>query len=236
MRELLPGLLVALPLVGAALVPLVAALFRRTTRVAALTLHAAIFAAALGLFWSAAAAGPIRYAVGGWPGPWGIELWFDGLSTLIALLVAGMACFASFAQTFGPDRGRTAPASTPLREGLLRGALLLLVGGLLGIVATRDVFNLFVFLEISSLAAYTLVASGGGRSTVAAFRYLLAGTAAGSLYLFGVGFLYALTGTLNMDDLAARLPAVEADAALTVAVVLIAVGLSIKAALFPLHG
>jgi len=147
-----------------------------------------------------------------------------------------MACFASFAQTFGPDRDRTAPASTPLREGLLRGALLLLVGGLLGIVATRDVFNLFVFLEISSLAAYTLVASGGGRSTVAAFRYLLAGTAAGSLYLFGVGFLYALTGTLNMDDLAARLPSVEADAALTVAVVLIAMGLSIKAALFPLHG
>ena len=236
MRDVLPGLLVALPLVGAALVPLLAVLFRRTTRVAALALHAAIFAAALGLFWSTALDGPIRYAVGGWPGPWGIELWFDGLSTLIAVLVAGMACFASFAQTFGPDPDRTAPGSTPLREGLLRGALLLLVGGLLGIVATRDVFNLFVFLEISSLAAYTLVASGGGRSTVAAFRYLLAGTAAGSLYLFGVGFLYALTGTLNMDDLAARLPSVEADAALTVAVVLIAVGLSIKAALFPLHG
>ena len=236
MRDVLPGLLVALPLLGAALVPLLAALSRRATRIPALALHAAIFAAALGLFGSVAAAGPIRYAVGGWPGPWGIELWFDGLSTLIAVLVAGMACFASFAQTFGPDGDREAPASTPLREGLLRGALLLLVGGLLGIVATRDVFNLFVFLEISSLAAYTLVASGGGRATVAAFRYLLAGTAAGSLYLFGVGFLYALTGTLNMDDLAARLPSVEADAALTVAVVLIAVGLSIKAALFPLHG
>ena len=235
MRDVLPGLLVAVPLLGAALVPLLATLSRRTTRVPALALHAAIFAAALGLFGSAAAAGPIRYAVGGWPGPWGIELWFDGLSTLVAVLVAGMACFASFAQTFGPERDGTATAS-PLREGLLRGALLLLVGGLLGIVATRDVFNLFVFLEISSLAAYTLVASGGGRATVAAFRYLLAGTAAGSLYLFGVGFLYALTGTLNMDDLAARLPTVEADAALTVAVVLIAVGLSIKAALFPLHG
>ena len=236
MRDVLPGLLVALPLAGAALVPLLAALSHRTTRTAALALHAAIFAAALHLFWSVATAGPIRYAVGGWPGPWGIELWLDGLSTLVAVLVAGMACFASFAQTFGPDEDRASPGSTPLREGLLRGALLLLAGGLLGIVATRDVFNLFVFLEISSLAAYTLVASGGGRATVAAFRYLLAGTAAGSLYLFGVGFLYALTGTLNMDDLASRLPSVEADAALTVAVVLIAVGLSIKAALFPLHG
>ena len=236
MRDVLPGLLVALPLAGAALVPLLAALSHRTTRTAALALHTAIFAAAVHLFWSVATAGPIRYAVGGWPGPWGIELWLDGLSTLVAVLVAGMACFASFAQTFGPDEDRASPGSTPLREGLLRGALLLLVGGLIGIVATRDVFNLFVFLEISSLAAYTLVASGGGRATVAAFRYLLAGTAAGSLYLFGVGFLYALTGTLNMDDLASRLPSVEADAALTVAVVLIAVGLSIKAALFPLHG
>ena len=236
MRDILPGLLVALPLAGAALVPLVAVLFGRRTRGLALGMHAAIFGAALGLFWSVAAGGPIRYAVGGWPGPWGIELWLDGLSTLMAVLVAGMACFATVAQTFGSRQDGTAPAATPLREGLLRGAMLLLLGGLLGIVATRDVFNLFVFLEISSLAAYTLVAAGGGRATVAAFRYLLAGTAAGSLYLFGVGFLYALTGTLNMDDLAARLPSVEADAALTVAVVLIAVGLSIKAALFPLHG
>ena len=236
MRETLPGLLVALPLAGAALVPLLAALSRRSTRAPALALHAAILGAALGLFGSVAAGGPIRYAVGGWPGPWGIELWFDGLSTLVAVLVAGMACCASFAQTFAPRADRATPGPTPLREGLLRGALLLLLGGLLGIVATRDIFNLFVFLEISSLAAYTLVASGGNRATVAAFRYLLAGTAAGSLYLFGVGFLYALTGTLNMDDLAARLPSVEADAALTVAVVMIAVGLSIKAALFPLHG
>jgi multicomponent Na+:H+ antiporter subunit D len=235
-RDVLPGLLVALPLAGAALLPLLGTLSGRTTRVPALVLHAAILAATLGLFGSVAAGGPIRYAVGGWPGPWGIELWLDGLSTLIAVLVAGMACFASFAQTFGPDGKPGSPGTSALREGLLRGALLLLVGGLIGIVVTRDVFNLFVFLEISSLAAYTLIASGGGRATVAAFRYLLAGTAAGSLYLFGVGFLYALTGTLNMDDLAVRLPSVDAGAALTVAVVLIAVGLSIKAALFPLHG
>ena len=237
---LFPGLLVALPLAGAAAAPLLGALFGRGVRAAALAVHGAIFAVALGLFVSVSAVGPIRYAVGGWPGPWGIELWLDGLSALMALLVAGMACFASFAQTF-PRQVPGEPvyrdrAATPLREGLLRGALLLLTGGLLGIVVTRDVFNLFVFLEISSLAAYTLVAAGGGRAPLAAFRYLLAGTAAGSLYLLGVGFLYALTGTLNMDDLAARLPSVEADGAIAVAVVLIAVGLSIKAALFPLHG
>ena len=231
MRETLPGLLVALPLTGAALVPLAAVSFRRSTRGLALAFHTAIAGVALAVFRTVSSGGPIRYALGGWPGPWGIELRLDGLSALIALLVAAMACFAAVTPTSG-----TGNAGTPLREGLLRGAMLLLLGGLLGIAATRDVFNLFVFLEISSLAACTLVAAGGGRATVAAFRYLLAGTAAGSLYLFGVGFLYALTGTLNMDDLAARIPAVEAGPALAVSVALIAVGLSIKAALFPLHG
>ncbi len=236
MRDALPGLLVALPLTGAALVPLVAALSGRRSRRLALGFHTAILGVALALVWSVAEGGPIRHALGGWPGPWGIELWLDGLGAPIALLAAGMAWFAAWTQTSTTGDGPPVRVETPLREGLLRAALLLLLGGLLGITATRDVFNLFVFLEISSLAACTLIAAGGGRATVAAFRYLLAGTVAGSLYLFGVGFLYALTGTLNMDDLAARIPAVEADAAVAVAVVLIAVGLSIKAALFPLHG
>ena len=236
MRDTLPGLLVALPLAGAAAVPLFAACFRRSARRLAMAIHLATAAIAVGLYATVAAGGPIRYAVGGWRGPWGIELWLDGLSLLIAVLVAGMACFAASAQTAYGGPGRPGTAATPLGEGLLRGAMLLLVAGLLGMAATRDVFNLFVFMEISSLAAYTLVAAGGARATVAAFRYLLAGTAAGSLYLLGVGFLYALTGTLNMDDLAARIPAVEAAGAVTVGVCLIAVGLSIKAALFPLHG
>ncbi len=244
MRDSLPGLLVALPLAGAALVPLAAVCFRRSTRWLALGIHAAVAGVAVALLGGVLPSGSIRHAVGGWPGPWGIELWFDSLSGFLAVLVAGIACFAAAAHPSGSPpvspRGESAdrPGAdpTPMREGLLRGAMLLLVAGLLGICVTRDVFNLFVFLEISSLAACTLVASAGGRATIAAFRYLLASTAAGSLYLLGVGFLYALTGTLHLDDLAARLSGVEAPAAVTVGVCLIAIGLAIKAALFPLHG
>ncbi len=238
MAETLAGLLVALPLAGAALLPLLAALTGRSTRWLAFILHLGFAAVALAVFAASAGGEAVIHRMGGWPGPWGIELRLDGLSSLIALLVAAMSCFvaAAPAPVDGGSAGHPDRRVGPVREGLLRGALSLLVAGLIGIVATRDVFNLFVFLEISSLAGYTLIASGGGRATVAAFRYLIAGTAAGSLYLFGVGFLYALTGTLNMDDLAARLPTVEADAALTVAVALIAAGLAIKAALFPLHG
>lgn len=228
----LPGLLIALPLAGAGLVPLLAAGRRFTGGRPALFFHAATTAVALALLVAVAGGGPLEYALGGWPGPWGIELRLDGLSALFAVLVAAMGFVAALVR---PSVGAET-AETPLREGLRRGALLLLLAGLLGMVITRDLFNLFVFMEVSSLAACTLIASGGGRAPVAAFRYLLAGTVAGSLYLFGVGFLYALTGTLNLDDLAARLPTVSADAALAVAVVLIAVGLSVKAALFPLHG
>ena len=71
------------------------------------------------------------------------------------------------------------------------GLFLLLVAGLLGIVLTGDMFNLYVFLEISSLAAYALLASGGIRGTVATFRYLIVGTIAATLYLLGTGYLYA---------------------------------------------
>lgn len=229
----LPGLLIALPLAGAALLPLLALAGRRFAgQVPALLCHAATAAVAAALFVVVGSGGPLRYALGGWPGPWGIELRLDGLSALFAVLVAGMGLAAALVR---PSVGAETP-EPPLREGLRRGALLLLLAGLLGMVLTRDLFNLFVFMEVSSLAACTLIASGGGRAPVAAFRYLLAGTVAGSLYLFGVGFLYALTGTLNLDDLAARLPTVSGEAALGVAVVLIAVGLAVKAALFPLHG
>ena len=231
---LLPGLLIALPLTGAALVPLAAALTRRSTGWLALAFHAGTAAAALALFLQVPASGPIRYALGGWPGPWGIETYFDGLSTLFALLVAGTSLVAAWIPPGAAEPGGEHPA--PVREGLRRGALLLLLSGLVGMVATRDLFNLFVFMEVSSLAAATLIASGGGRAPVAAFRYLLAGTVAGSLYLFGVGFLYAVTGTLNLDDLAARLPGADAAPAVAVGVALLAVGLFLKAALFPLHG
>jgi multicomponent Na+:H+ antiporter subunit D len=123
-----------------------------------------------------------------------------------------------------------------IRVGIFYSLYLLLTAGLLGMVLTGDAFNLYVFLEISSLAAYALLASGGIHSVVATFRYLIVGTIAGTFYLLGVGYLYALTGTLNMADLAARLPAVLDSSAYGVAVAFITVGLAIKTALFPLHG
>ena len=174
--------------------------------------------------------GPWHYALGGWAPPWGIEYVVDplggGMAVLVALLATLVAVYA------GPHL-----RTVSRRQGTIFDSLfLLLTSGLLGITLTGDLFNLYVFLEISSLSAYALLASGGERAVVATFRYLLIGTIAASFYLLGLGYLYALTGTVNMADLATRLPAVGGGAAMTVGVVLIVVGLAIKMAMFPLHG
>ena len=225
----LPVLIVVLPLAASVIVPLVSLASAPAAFAAAcLTLVAAAVASCAALS-HVLAHGTLRYELGGWAPPWGIEYVLDPLSGGVAALITLVAvCVVVYA---GPqDKGG------PARGGMFHGLYLLLVAGLLGIVLTGDLFNLYVFLEISSLAAYALLASGGIRGTVATFRYLIVGTIAATLYLLGTGYLYALTGTLNMADMALRLTAVMDTRAYGAAVVLVVVGLAIKAALFPLHG
>jgi multicomponent Na+:H+ antiporter subunit D len=102
---------------------------------------------------------------------------------------------------------------------------------------TGDVFNLYVFLEITGLAAYALVASGeGGDSALAALKYLIVGTVGASLFLLGIGYAYVATGTLNMADLSGQLAAVGYTSLLVRAAFgLMVVGLFVKIAVFPLH-
>ena len=230
MTEHLPVLIVVVPLVAAALVPALAIRAPAAGRGVALLALAATVAAAAAALQRSLASGALRYELGGWSPPWGIEYVIDPLAGGMALLVSSLALLvAIYAGPFVVGLSR-------LGGGGFHGLYLLLTAGLLGMIATGDLFNLYVFLEISSLSAYGLLALRDGRSAVASFRYLLLGTVAGSFYLLGIGYLYALTGTLNMADASARLAAVGASPAYTVAVALIAVGLSIKLALFPLHG
>lgn len=226
----LPILIVVVPLLGAAcavLAGLASARLARAWTLAVLAVCTGMAAWALRL----ALDGPaIRYALGGWPAPWAIEYVLDPLSGLVALLVLALALLAAL------YAGPFAAGLQSRNGGVFHGVYLLLVSGLAGIALTGDLFNLFVFLEISSLSAYALIALGSGRSLVASYRYLLIGTLAGSLYLLGLGFLYGMTGTLNMVDTAARLPGLEASPGVTVGLLFMVVGLAIKMGLFPLHG
>ena len=113
--------------------------------------------------------------------------------------------------------------------------MLLLLAGLTGIVITGDLFNLFVFLEIASLAGYALVFIGGRRAMLAGFRYLIIGSIGGAFYLLGVGFIYFATGTLNMIEARQLLEEAESTRAVQVGAVFIFTGLGLKMALFPMH-
>ena len=175
--------------------------------------------------------GVISYALGGWSAPWGIELRIDALSAFVLLVVNGISSVVLTSARLSVDK-----EIAKSLQGIYYSAHLLCVCGLNGILITGDAFNLFVFLEISSLATYTLVSlANDRRSLTAAFRYLVMGTIGATFILIGVGMLYMKTGTLNMLDLAERIDAYENSRTINTGLAFIMVGVSIKLALFPLH-
>lgn len=220
---------VLLPLIGA---PACAVLRRPGAAWAfACAVTVLAFLAASQLLVQTGRAGVITYALGGWAAPWGIEYRIDLLGALVLMLVSGMGAAVLLA-----SRESVRREIEPARHCLFFVAYLLCLAGLLGIVATGDAFNLFVFLEISSLATYALVACGRDRSAlVAAFNYLIMGTIGATFILIGIGFLYMTTGTLNMQDLAVRLPTLGESRTVFAAYAFIVVGVCLKLALFPLH-
>jgi multicomponent Na+:H+ antiporter subunit D len=227
----LPALQVVVPLIGATL----AGFLRRGSWAFALALVVSwtmpLIAATL--LWQVLTTGPISYHIGGWPPPWGIEYRVDVLSGFVLLLVSAVGAviipFARRSVDFEVGEGQ---------ESWFYCMYLLCLTGLLGITATGDAFNAFVFLEISSLSTYVLIALGPDRrALLASFQYLIMGTIGATFYVIGVAFLYLVTGSLNMMDVAARLGPVAADNTRPViaAVGFLTVGISLKLALFPLH-
>lgn len=230
MKEQLPALIVIVPLLTALLSPLVAYFSTKVLRGLGIIAVAVSLFSAAGALGHALTEGAWHYHFGNWAPPWGIEYVIDPLSGLMAVLVSFLSLVVLvYTGPFLREDGW-------LKKGIHYALYLLLTAGLLGMVVTGDVFNLYVFLEISSLSAYGLIASGGYKATVAAFRYVLVGTVGASFYLLGVGYLYAVTGSLNMADLSVQLQPLMASQAVLVAMVLILVGMGIKMALFPLHG
>lgn len=189
------------------------------------------FAISISLLAQVLDSGPISYLLGSWAAPWGIEYRVDILSGFVLVIVSGIGSVVML----------YAPASVALevprdRVYLLYAMYLLTLAGLLGVAVTGDAFNLFVFLEISSLSTYVLISLGSERRALtAAFRYLVLGTIGATFYIIGVGLMYQMTGTLNMADLAERLPAVAETRTILVAVGFLTVGIGLKLGLFPVH-
>ena len=174
--------------------------------------------------------GTINYFFGGWIPPIGIEYVYDPLSSFVSLVINIVALIV-LAHSY-----RVVDIDVEGRQIPYYAVVMLLLFGFNGMIITGDLFNLYVFIEISSLSGYALIAVGEKRSAFAAFRYLIIGTLGASFYLLGIGYLYFISGTLNMNDLASILPLLRDSPTIRVALILIVVGLGIKMALFPMHG
>jgi multicomponent Na+:H+ antiporter subunit D len=225
----LPALQVVVPLLTA---PLVLLLPGRGLPWAAAT-AASLMAFSVAVAMSAAVLdGHVyRYHLGGWPPPYGIELVVDAFSAVVLLVVTGASTVALASGRLSLNR----EVGSQLHSAFYT-AWLMALAGLTGILVSGDAFNIFVFLEISSLASYVLVAAGPDRRALtAAFRYLMLGTIGATLYLIGVGLVYLMTGTLNLADMELRIHDVADQRPILVAAGFITLGLALKAAVFPLH-
>ena len=223
----LPVLQIVVPLMSA---PLLVLLGNRAAWPVATAVAGTCLAMALGLL-SMASGGPIEYAMGGWAAPVGIVYRVDLLNSLLITIVSGVGAVVMLYARQSVNR--EIPAD---RHHMFYAALLLCMTGLMGICVTGDAFNVFVFLEISSLSAYVLIAMGTSpRALVASYRYLVMGTIGGTFVLLGIGLLYMMTGTLNMADLAERIPMVADKSTVRAAFAFMTVGSLVKLALVPLH-
>ncbi|RLI85357.1 MAG: monovalent cation/H+ antiporter subunit D family protein, partial [Candidatus Altiarchaeales archaeon] len=230
MIQNLPIFIVIIPLVTVFLIPLVG-LWKRDycfyISALSITLLFSISVLLLNL-----AINVIHYHIGGWEPPWGIEYVVDPLSAFMILLIT----FITLLVILYSKKSVSKELPNSIVE--FYTVFMLLITGLLGIVITGDIFNMYVFLEIASLSAYALIAVGGKRDALlASFNYLIIGSIAACFILLGIGFLYMVTGSLNMADLSVILPKAYASYPRVVltAIIFFIVGLSIKIALFPLH-
>jgi multicomponent Na+:H+ antiporter subunit D len=229
MQAHLPALQIVIPLLSA---PLCVVLRRRRPAyLLALVASWTAFAIAVALLREVLRLGVVTYAMGGWAAPWGIEYRIDLLGAFVLVFVSAIGALTL---TYAPPSlDREVPRE---RHYLFHAAYMLCLTGLLGIAITGDLFNLFVFLEISALSTYVLISLGRDRRALtAAFRYLVMGTIGATFILIGIGLMYMMTGTLNMADMAERLVPVLLTRTVLAAFGFLTVGIFLKMALFPLH-
>jgi multicomponent Na+:H+ antiporter subunit D len=222
-------LIILIPLMSSYAIPLLGWRWKGSAFFIALIAIGASLVCSLILLSSVLTQGTIHYHLGGWLPPWGIEYVIDPLNGFVGVVV----CVLSFLVTLSSKE--SVAKELPERKVRFYTLYLLLFTGLMGIVVTGDVFNLYVFLEIASLTAYALIAIGEDGAPLASFNYIIMGTIGACFYLLGVGYLYIVTGSLNMADLAKLLPPLYHSKVVLIALAFFLIGTSIKMGLFPLH-
>ncbi|MCW3489169.1 complex I subunit 5 family protein [Dethiobacter alkaliphilus] len=228
-----PPLLVLLVLMAAFLMPAFAHFGRKSCGPAAVLTMVAAFIYSLHFALITRDGQTIAYSVMGWDAPWGVEVIIEPFSAFM-LLVISAVCLVIMIYSMS-SLEREIPASG---IGWYYTTFLLLVGSMMGMVMTNDLFNMYVFIEVTGIAACALVLAKGGRlATEASFKYLLLATVGSGFVLTGIALIYVITGNLNISFVAAEFALVYPQYPYLIWTVLsfFLVGFGIKSALFPLH-
>jgi multicomponent Na+:H+ antiporter subunit D len=217
-------LLVVLPLGTAFLIPVLGLVWEKCAEALALIATALLVYLAL----QRIGADPVIYYMGGWHPPFGINLVGDALSGFFHLIVTVISfLIVLYSLTYMRRYTGTVKFYT---------LFMLMVAGMNGVIATGDLFNMYVFLEIASISSYALVAFGIEQEELeASFKYLVLGGIASSFILFGITLTYSITGTLNLADIAMVLQSRAPGNMVKFISALFIMGFGLKAALFPFH-
>ena len=224
-----PALIIVIPLLSALIVFVIGWFNKSYCYKLVIATLIGCFLLSIGIMKDVMANGTIHYWMGGWEPPWGIELVVDYFNGFMLVMLTFIALLT------GIYAKKSVQQELPEKIVPFYTLFLLLVTGVIGITVTGDLFNLFVFLEILALSCYALIAIGSDGAPMASFKYIVMGTVGAIFYLLGVGYLYLITGSLNMADLRMLLPPLYSNGVVQTAFIFILIGLSLKAAFFPLH-
>ena len=229
MSEQYPALLVVVPLLSAFIISAAGWVNKRLCfPIAIAALSVAVYSS-VGLLLRVLKEGEVLYRLGGWDPPWGIAYHVDHLNGLVLAVVSVVALLNLIASQ------KSIEQEFPNKTGPFYALYVLFVTGLLGIVVTGDAFNLYVLLEIAAITGYALLAMGEDRAPLASLNYVFMGTIGACFYLLGIGYLYIVTGSLNMVDMGRILPSLYQSKTVLTAFFICMVGVWLKMALFPLH-
>ncbi|WP_078428874.1 Na+/H+ antiporter subunit D [Alkalihalobacterium alkalinitrilicum] len=172
--------------------------------------------------------GILTLELGDWPAPFGIILVADMFATMMVILssIVGLVCLFFAFQTISSER----------EKFFFYPFYFFLLTGVNGAFLTGDLFNLFVFFEVMLIASYILIVIGGTKYQLReSLKYVAINIFASILFIVGVAYIYAATGTLNMADLAVKVALLEQQGVLNVIAILFLIVFAMKGALFPLY-
>ncbi|MBE0652026.1 MAG: hypothetical protein IH595_14460 [Bacteroidales bacterium] len=225
-----PVLFIAIPLLAAFLIPLLGMIWKESVRIVPGLVLAYLLVLSVSLLQHVLAFGPIIEIIAGWKPPIGINLVFSPFS---GFLVTLMLFLGLLVWAYSYRFKRNVEYEPALKYFLM---LMMLITGSVGMTLTGDIFNMFVFIEITSISAYGLTSYYKERNSAeASFKYILLGSLASTFLLLAIMIIYSQLGTLNMADIATKMHLMKPGYKVA-SLIFFITALGIEAEIFPLNG